>query len=1064
MTFFFSRILGRSRLGVHHERRRAVLRVEQLETRWALDVGLGFALRIGDAFTQVGNAVAADQAGNSYVTGQMTFTALDFDPGAGSTLIPPGVPAVNGSTAFLAKYAPDGSLVWARTLANSSANSTAGYDVTVDSQGNVYATGIFGGLNIDFDPGPGVFAMTEAGSGYNGFVSKFDANGNFSWARQIIAGDSTGILPALDVDSLGNAYVTGKFGTSYRLRALGSDVIGPITGAGGGDIFLAKLDTHGTWQWGRAMGSPSLDYAPAVAVDSAGNSHIVGFFSGLADFDPGPGVSNLSTTGANDIFAAKYDSAGQLVWARRAGGTSSDEASAVAIDPSGNVLITGHFRQTADFDPSAATFNLISSSGSSPDAFVWKLTSAGDFAWAKRLGSSTTTDAGAGIATDIQGSVYSTGYFGGTADFDPGAAVFNLSSTGSDDVYLSKFNANGDFQWAKSMGGSSSDQPRAIAVTPGASTRRVYTTGLLSSTNADFDPSAGTLTLASAGGVDFFLSQLFNPGPIADIGGPYSTTTDASLTLTAAASFDANSDIVEYAWELDNDGQFDDAFGVTATFSSTLTGARPIQVRVTDSDGAASVAAGIVTMTHSGETREEIRGTAGPDLFTVIFAESGVTVTRSTAAGVVLQEISYPVGTIVDIQGEAAFDQVTVALTPGLFEAWTNPQLANLQAYLASPTEQSLDLVLSPGGGLALSEFETITFAAYEESQILNVTRCIASLPGVENIRVGDPAGNDTLQGTAAADLLFGRGGNDWLEGLQGVDCLIGGAGADSLLGSDNDDILYGGSGPDSLVGADGFDQLYGGAGDDSLDGGLHDDQLDGGPGVDASFGGAGYDAFLVRGDEAKYDVLRGGENVDTIFNDQPAPVVLATFDGPTVLIEGWVGNGQPIIGDDADNEFTFLISPSYSMSLSGVPYIDGGKGNDTIIGTHGVDQLRGGDGNDRLVGLGGADLIVGDAGDDTLEGGEGTDLLDGGDGLDLIYTGGGRDTVRFVADLGSLDTLGDFALYSDRIDLIAYSLSYAQISFERAGSMVTVQLANGKRIRLLNWNRVVSSSQFVFA
>lgn len=376
-------------------------------------------------------------------------------------------------------------------------------------------------------------------------------------------------------------------------------------------------------------------------------------------------------------------------------------------------------------------------------------------------------------------------------------------------------------------------------------------------------------------------------------------------------------------------------------------------------------------------------------------------------------------------------------------------------------------------------------------------------LPDVIQIR-GDEAINDVMNGGESTDTLeiIASGGTATLagfsasgasieliagngQGLQGTEnantfdlsvistpmnlAFVDGLGGDdTLIGSQTTDLLRGGEGNDRLIGNLGFDLLEGGSGADYLDGGLHDDTLDGGPGVDTVLGGAGYDILRVRTDEAANDVMNGGENTDTVVNMGAAPVVLAAFHAGTSLLEGWVGNNQPIVGNDSANVLSFLISPSYSMSLSGVPYINGLGGDDSITGTFGVDTIYGGDGNDTLMGLGGVDTLYGDAGDDSLNGGDGTDNLYGGDGTDTITTGAGRDIVYFAGDLSTMDVIADFAIYSDAINLRAYGVTYATLVFDRLtmpGSTI-IQLSTTspvKRIRLLNWNRVVSSSQFVF-
>jgi putative cell wall-binding protein len=187
--------------------------------------------------------------------------------------------------------------------------------------------------------------------------------------------------------------------------------------------------------WARAFGGTGTDDSFGVAVDAAGNVHTTGSFEGTVDFDPGSGVSNLTSAGDTDVFVSKLDADGNLVWARAFGGANFDQGFGVAVDAAGNVHTTGRFAGTADFDPGSGVANL--TSAGIDDVFVSKLDSAGNLVWAHAFGG-TSFDEGRGVAVDAAGNVHTTGWFVGTADFDPGSGVANLTSAGSADVFVSK--------------------------------------------------------------------------------------------------------------------------------------------------------------------------------------------------------------------------------------------------------------------------------------------------------------------------------------------------------------------------------------------------------------------------------------------------------------------------------------------------------------------------------------------------------------------------------------------------------------------------------------------------
>ena len=151
------------------------------------------------------------------------------------------------------------------------------------------------------------------------------------------------------------------------------------------------------------------------------NTFITGSFDSTADFDFGPGVFNLrATRGGTDIFIARYDALGALVYAKSFGG-GSGSAQCLDIDNAGNIVITGNFSGTVDFDPGPGTTNL-ASTGRWGDIFVAKYDASGNYVYAIKMGSDD-WDIGYGIAMDDSGNAYITGGYNGSADFDPGAGT-----------------------------------------------------------------------------------------------------------------------------------------------------------------------------------------------------------------------------------------------------------------------------------------------------------------------------------------------------------------------------------------------------------------------------------------------------------------------------------------------------------------------------------------------------------------------------------------------------------------------------------------------------------------
>jgi hypothetical protein len=376
-----------------------------------------WAKRMGGTSSDNGFSIAVDVSGNVYTTGNFNGTA-DFDPGAASfNLTSAGIDDI-----FISKLNAAGNFVWAVRFGSTSFD--AGGAIALDASANVYTTGYFDGT-VDFDPGAATVNLTSAGGSLDIFVSKLDAAGNFIWAKRLGGPLGDGGF-SITVDVANNIYTTGQFdGTADFDPGAGTF---NLTSAGESDIFISKLDAAGNFIWAKRMGGIGFDQSNSIAVDASGNVHTTGDFEGTADFDPGAGTFNLTSTAFLDVFISKLDASGNFIYAKRMGGTFISSGYSIALDASGNVYSTGQFRGTADFDPGAATFNLISEL---VDVFVSKLDAAGNFVFAFRLGGAQ-NDFGYSIDIDAAGNIYTTGNFKETADFDPGPCTFNLTTSGVD--------------------------------------------------------------------------------------------------------------------------------------------------------------------------------------------------------------------------------------------------------------------------------------------------------------------------------------------------------------------------------------------------------------------------------------------------------------------------------------------------------------------------------------------------------------------------------------------------------------------------------------------------------
>lgn len=253
--------------------------------------------------------------------------------------------------------------------------------------------------------------------------------------------------------------------------------------------------------WAKQFEGPGYSKTKSMALDSEKSICTTGDFNLTVDFDPNPVVSfNLTSISSSDIFVAKLDSSGNLMWAKSYGSQGSpmaDGGQAIAVDDNDNILVTGFFLGIINFNPggSGGVLNYFGDF----DIFVLKLDKNGNFLWAKQFGGPSFDDANA-ISTDSQGNVYVSGVFANTADFDPGLLNFDLVSAGGFDAYLTKLDTAGNFLWAKQWGGLASDGGQSI-VNDALGNAYVAITFRL---GIDLDPGPNMLS-ATASGLDDLL-------------------------------------------------------------------------------------------------------------------------------------------------------------------------------------------------------------------------------------------------------------------------------------------------------------------------------------------------------------------------------------------------------------------------------------------------------------------------------------------------------------------------------------------------------------------------------
>ncbi|MFO0556035.1 MAG: hypothetical protein U0271_47090 [Polyangiaceae bacterium] len=349
----------------------------------------------------------------------------------------------------------------------------------------------------------GVQTCNELGTGYSACVGEVlptfdgcatpaddDCNGSAAppcsggglWSKRFGAsGDERGA--ALAVNSLGDVIVGGSyFGSSPNFGG-GALPEGASYGA-----FLAKYDGLGAHQWSK--GFPNDVSLAALSIDDADGVVVTGSYTGMHQFtDVDFGGGKLIGGGGEDVFVARFDASGDHVWSKGFPSLGLQYASAVAVDASGNILLTGYFYQSLDLGGGELV------SAGETDLFIAKFAADGTHLWSKRYGG-LNNEYATGIAADAHGNVIVVGYFAGMLDFGWGP----MSSHAPDASFVVKLDPDGNPLWNRSPTGTDLDRVHAVAVD---AEDNIIMTGAFSGA---IDWGGGAL--ASSGYFDAFLAKL----------------------------------------------------------------------------------------------------------------------------------------------------------------------------------------------------------------------------------------------------------------------------------------------------------------------------------------------------------------------------------------------------------------------------------------------------------------------------------------------------------------------------------------------------------------------------
>ena len=334
-------------------------------------------------------------------------------------------------------------------------------EIVYDNDGNLFIAGTINTGTVDFDIlTSGIDEQTNSsGSGYEPYITKYNEDGTYAWTRKWGGTGGNDAFYDIAFDSDNNVYVGGEFwGTVDFDPGVGTAY---ATSSGSVDPYLVKYNQDGEFQWVKTWGGTGPDRGLYLLFDENDGLYVSSRYQREVDFDPGPGEVIFDTGISNyDPYISKFDTDGNHVWTRTWGSTGVDGARNTVIGDDGNIYQIGYFSGTVDFDPGAGTTTATSAGGY--DAFLSVFDTDGNFISVKTWGG-TSNDYAHEIRKSADGSLYISGSFAGTVDLNPGAGTYSVTSNNSsEDAYVSKFSADGDFELARVFGGPDTDQAYAL--------------------------------------------------------------------------------------------------------------------------------------------------------------------------------------------------------------------------------------------------------------------------------------------------------------------------------------------------------------------------------------------------------------------------------------------------------------------------------------------------------------------------------------------------------------------------------------------------------------------------
>lgn len=442
---------------------------------------------------------------------------------------------------------------WAKSLGSTNIDQV--HRLTIDAGGNSYVAGFFSGT-IPL----GNSTVISSGGLRDILLARYGSDGTLLWAKGI-GGVGEDQARDIAIDLSGNIYVIGDFAGFVDFDP--SIGISIKNSQGSSDVFIAKFDANGNFDWAESIEGTGTDFGYNLEIGTNNELYVSGTFTGNLNFTNSQTTDDLATT-QSAAFLAKYTNSGGFLWSKKIESTADIIIKDMTVDGADNLYCTGIYKADTDFDPDSNTIKTLSLSGNTDaflakysnsgaldwarsihginieegetvkiapdgniligghfinsidlnpsntnnfitstgqrDAFIANYTPAGTFRWGKSFGG-TGNEYGYSLDVDNQGRIFFGGIFQGTIDINPDPnATANLTSSADSDIYIAKFDSVGNYLWATSAGGSNGDLAQSIAVN---TNEQVFMSGWFQGF-----AQIGNTTLNSAGDRDIFVAKI----------------------------------------------------------------------------------------------------------------------------------------------------------------------------------------------------------------------------------------------------------------------------------------------------------------------------------------------------------------------------------------------------------------------------------------------------------------------------------------------------------------------------------------------------------------------------